>query len=83
MAALEVSSTTQEFKASVFFQGLLGEDLFKSLAKKPTFKFDALLDRVEKYINIGDAQVSKREGRREKRKEMKEEVFSKKPRTDF
>ncbi|KAL0313510.1 UNVERIFIED_CONTAM: hypothetical protein Sradi_5750300 [Sesamum radiatum] len=54
-----------------------------SLAKKPVSKFDPLLARAAKYINMKDAQAFKRESRGEKRKEMKEETPSKKPRTDF
>ncbi|KAL0462073.1 UNVERIFIED_CONTAM: hypothetical protein Slati_0094900 [Sesamum latifolium] len=42
-AALEVPAATQEVKASAFSQGLLDGDFFKSLAKKPVSKFDALL----------------------------------------
>ncbi|KAL0449249.1 UNVERIFIED_CONTAM: hypothetical protein Slati_1481300 [Sesamum latifolium] len=69
-AALEVPSPTHEVKASAF--------IFKSLAKKPATKFDVLLARVAKYINMEDAQTSKREGQREKRKENKDENPSKK-----
>ncbi|KAK4407888.1 hypothetical protein Sango_0369800 [Sesamum angolense] len=82
-AVLEVPTATQEVKANAFAQGLLDRDFFKSLAKKPTTKYDALLARAAKYINMEDAQVSKREGRGEKRKENKDEGPSKKPRTDF
>ncbi|KAL0298692.1 UNVERIFIED_CONTAM: hypothetical protein Sradi_6529000 [Sesamum radiatum] len=64
MAALEVPSTTQEVTPSAFAQGLLDRDFYKSLAKKPATKFDALLARAAKYINMEDAQSSKREGRR-------------------
>ncbi|KAK4389426.1 hypothetical protein Sango_2279600 [Sesamum angolense] len=67
-AALEVPTVTQEVKAHAFVQGLLDEDFFKSLAKKPATKFDSLLARTAKYINTEDAQASKREGRGEKRK---------------
>ncbi|KAL0406390.1 UNVERIFIED_CONTAM: hypothetical protein Slati_3952900 [Sesamum latifolium] len=45
-----------------------GRRLLKSLAKKPATKFDVYLARAAKYINIEDAQASKREGRREKKK---------------
>ncbi|KAL0395408.1 UNVERIFIED_CONTAM: hypothetical protein Slati_4507000 [Sesamum latifolium] len=62
MAALEVPSTTQEVKASAFAQGLMDADFFKSLAKKPATKFDILLAPTAKYINMEDAQESKREG---------------------
>ncbi|KAL0445523.1 UNVERIFIED_CONTAM: hypothetical protein Slati_1680200, partial [Sesamum latifolium] len=81
-AALEVPSATQEVKASAFSQGLLDGDFFKSLAKKPVSKFDALLPRAAKYINMEDAQAAKRESRGENRKEVKEEAPSKKPRID-
>ncbi|KAL0308194.1 UNVERIFIED_CONTAM: hypothetical protein Sangu_2989100 [Sesamum angustifolium] len=73
-AALEVPSATQEVKASAFSQGFLDGDFFKSLAKKFVSKFDALLTRVAKYINMEDAQAAKKESRREKRKEEKEET---------
>ncbi|KAL0363818.1 UNVERIFIED_CONTAM: hypothetical protein Sangu_0479400 [Sesamum angustifolium] len=56
--ALEVPSTTQETKASAFSQGILDRDFFKFLAKKPISKFDALLARVSKYINMEDTQVA-------------------------
>ncbi|KAL0449073.1 UNVERIFIED_CONTAM: hypothetical protein Slati_1463700 [Sesamum latifolium] len=65
-AALEVPSATQEVKASVFAQGLMDGDFFKSLTKKPATKFDVLLARAVKYINMEDAQTSKREWRGEK-----------------
>ncbi|KAL0453048.1 UNVERIFIED_CONTAM: hypothetical protein Slati_1282900, partial [Sesamum latifolium] len=42
-AALEVPAATQEVKASAFSQEILDGDFFKSLAKKPVSKFDALL----------------------------------------
>ncbi|KAL0420710.1 UNVERIFIED_CONTAM: hypothetical protein Slati_3093900 [Sesamum latifolium] len=76
-AILEVLSATQEVKASTFAQGLMDGDFFKSLAKKPATKFDILLARAAKYINMKDAQASKREGRGEKRKEGKDRSFQK------
>ncbi|KAL0437674.1 UNVERIFIED_CONTAM: hypothetical protein Sradi_0475300 [Sesamum radiatum] len=76
-AALEVPSAIQEVKASDFSQGLLDGDFFKSLAKNPVFKFDALLARAAKYINMEDAHAAKKESRGEKRKEIKEETPSK------
>ncbi|KAL0447966.1 UNVERIFIED_CONTAM: hypothetical protein Slati_1924500 [Sesamum latifolium] len=79
-AVLEVPAATQEVKASAFFQGLLDGD-FKSLAKKPISKFDALLARAAKYINMEEAQAAKKETRG-KRKEIKEEAPSKKSRID-
>ncbi|KAL0416136.1 UNVERIFIED_CONTAM: putative mitochondrial protein [Sesamum latifolium] len=81
-AALEVPSVTQEVKASAFSQGLSNGDLFKSLAKKSASKFDALLARAAKYINMEHAQASKKENRGEKRKEVKEDAPSKKSRID-
>ncbi|KAL0462243.1 UNVERIFIED_CONTAM: hypothetical protein Slati_0111900 [Sesamum latifolium] len=78
-AALEVPAATQEVKTSAFSQGLLDGDFFKSLAKKPVSKFDALLARATKYINMEEAQVAKKETRGEKRKETKEEAPSKNP----
>ncbi|KAL0449450.1 UNVERIFIED_CONTAM: hypothetical protein Slati_1501400 [Sesamum latifolium] len=67
--ALEVPAATQEVKASAFSQGLLDGDFYKSLAKKSVSKFDALLARVAKYINIEEAQAAKKDNRGEKRKE--------------
>ncbi|KAL0458907.1 UNVERIFIED_CONTAM: hypothetical protein Slati_0517900 [Sesamum latifolium] len=82
-AALEVPAATQEVKASAFSQGLLNGDFFKSLAKKPVAKFDALLARAAKYINMEEVQAAKKETMGEKRKEIKEETPSKKPRVDL
>ncbi|KAL0428147.1 UNVERIFIED_CONTAM: Pro-Pol polyprotein [Sesamum latifolium] len=53
---------------------------FNAAALEPVSKFDALLARAEKYINMEDAQAAKRESRGEKWKEVKEEAPSKKPR---
>ncbi|KAL0394840.1 UNVERIFIED_CONTAM: hypothetical protein Slati_4450200 [Sesamum latifolium] len=65
-AALEVPSAIQEVKASAFSQRLLDSNFFKSLAKKPISKFDALLARATKYINMEDAQAAEKESRGEK-----------------
>ncbi|KAL0409717.1 UNVERIFIED_CONTAM: hypothetical protein Sradi_1906100 [Sesamum radiatum] len=80
-AALEVPFATQQVKASAFSQGLSNGDFFKSLAKKPASKFDALLAREVKYINMEDAQAAKKESHGKIRKEIKEET-SKKPSID-
>ncbi|KAL0428637.1 UNVERIFIED_CONTAM: hypothetical protein Slati_3038500 [Sesamum latifolium] len=82
-AALEVPAATQEVKASAFSQGLLDGDFSKSLAKNPVSKFDALLARAAKYINMEEAQAAKKDSRGEKRKEVREDAPSKKPRIDL
>ncbi|KAL0361008.1 UNVERIFIED_CONTAM: hypothetical protein Sradi_3785300 [Sesamum radiatum] len=82
-AALEVPAATQEVKASVFSQRLLDGDFFKFLAKKSVFKFDALLARAAKYINMEVAQAAKKDRRGEKHKEVREDAPSKKPRADL
>ncbi|KAL0442082.1 UNVERIFIED_CONTAM: hypothetical protein Sradi_0147100 [Sesamum radiatum] len=55
----------------------------QALAMKPISKFDAILAPAAKYINIENAQATKKESCGEKRKETKEEVPSKRPRTEF
>ncbi|KAL0412191.1 UNVERIFIED_CONTAM: hypothetical protein Slati_3808800 [Sesamum latifolium] len=54
-----------------------GRRLLKSPAKKPATKFDVLLVQAANYINMEDAQVSKTEGRGEKRKKIKTKVLPK------
>ncbi|KAL0289040.1 UNVERIFIED_CONTAM: Transposon Ty3-G Gag-Pol polyprotein [Sesamum radiatum] len=73
------TAATQEVKANAFSQGLLDGDFFKSLAKKPVSKFDALLARAAEYINMEEAQAAKKDSRGDKRKEIREEAPSKKP----
>ncbi|KAL2251374.1 UNVERIFIED_CONTAM: hypothetical protein Sindi_2259700 [Sesamum indicum] len=81
--ALEVPSATQEVKASVFSQGLRDRDFFKSLAKNPVSKFDTLLARTAKYINMEDVQAAKKESHGEKRKEARDQAPFKKQHSDF
>lgn len=54
--ALEVSFTTPEMLINAFSQGLVEEDFFRSLVKKPPSSYDALLGRAEKYIHVEEAQ---------------------------
>ncbi|KAL0411343.1 UNVERIFIED_CONTAM: hypothetical protein Slati_3724000 [Sesamum latifolium] len=78
-AALEVPSTTQEVKASAFSQGLLDGDFSKFLAKKPVSKFDALLARVTKYINMEDAQAAKKRVAGKSKRRIRRSPFEKTP----
>ena len=66
IVALKVPSATQEVKASAFSHSFLDVDFFKSLAKNPVSKFNALLARTAKYINMEDPQAAKRDSRGEK-----------------
>ncbi|XP_073138649.1 uncharacterized protein [Henckelia pumila] len=55
-AALEVPVATTDTLVNSFTQGLRGGEFFKSLVKKPPLTYDELLSRVEKYVNLEDAQ---------------------------
>ncbi|KAL0313012.1 UNVERIFIED_CONTAM: hypothetical protein Sradi_5700500 [Sesamum radiatum] len=60
-ATLEVPSTIQEVKTSTFSQRLLDGDFFKSLAKISASRSDGRLAKVTKYINMEDAEASKKD----------------------
>ncbi|XP_073024413.1 uncharacterized protein [Primulina eburnea] len=59
-AALEIPAATPDIMISAFTQGLRGGEFFKSLVKKPLERYDELLSRAEKYVNLEDAQPHKR-----------------------
>ncbi|XP_073152863.1 uncharacterized protein [Henckelia pumila] len=59
--ALEVPTCAQETKITAFTQGLWEGEFFKSLMKKAPRTFEDLLARVEKYINMEEAQRQKKE----------------------
>ncbi|KAL0448563.1 UNVERIFIED_CONTAM: hypothetical protein Slati_1412700 [Sesamum latifolium] len=80
--ALEVPAATQEVKASAFSQGLLDGDFFKSLAKKPISKFDAPWPEQQSTLTWRKLRQPRRRLGEKKRKEIKEEAPSKKPRID-
>ncbi|KAL0439232.1 UNVERIFIED_CONTAM: hypothetical protein Slati_2406200 [Sesamum latifolium] len=61
----------------------LGRRLLQVPSQEAGCQFDALLARAAKYINMEEAQAAKKETRGEKRKEIKEETPSKKPRVDL
>ncbi|KAL0347636.1 UNVERIFIED_CONTAM: hypothetical protein Scaly_1779600 [Sesamum calycinum] len=65
---LEVPTAHHEVLVSAFTQGLLEGPLFKYLPKKPAADFLDVLARAEKYINLENTWLVKKNGR-DKRKE--------------
>ncbi|KAL0431261.1 UNVERIFIED_CONTAM: hypothetical protein Sradi_0752100 [Sesamum radiatum] len=65
IAILEVPAPQPKVQISVITQGLPRQPLFESLAKKPASDFYVLLARVDRYINLEDAQL-KKDNKREK-----------------
>ncbi|XP_073279553.1 uncharacterized protein [Primulina huaijiensis] len=59
--ALEVPACAPETKVTAFMQGLWEGDFFRSLTKKLPGSFEDLLSRAEKYINMEEVQLQKRE----------------------
>ncbi|XP_075507539.1 uncharacterized protein LOC142544370 [Primulina tabacum] len=59
--ALDVPTCATETKTTTFTQGLRKGEFFRSLTKKVPRDFEDLLSRVEKYINMEEAQKQKRE----------------------
>ncbi|KAK4394093.1 hypothetical protein Sango_1880100 [Sesamum angolense] len=68
IAILEVPIAHLEVLVNAFAQGRHGGPLFESLAKKPTTEFFDVLVRAEKYMNLYDAWLVKKNDR-DKRKE--------------
>ncbi|XP_074561989.1 uncharacterized protein LOC141818381 [Curcuma longa] len=58
--AREVPTATSEVLVSAFSQGLIEDDFFRSLIKKPPENFDMLLTRAVKYIHVEEAQAARR-----------------------
>ncbi|XP_073313447.1 uncharacterized protein [Primulina huaijiensis] len=50
--ALDIPAASSDIIISAFTQGLRGGEFFKSLVKKPPSKYDDLLSRAEKYVNL-------------------------------
>ncbi|KAK6136273.1 hypothetical protein DH2020_029972 [Rehmannia glutinosa] len=71
-AALEVPLATQEVLASALSQGLREGDFFRSIAKRSAKDFDDLLARAEKYINLEEAQKSKKDEGKDRKREKGE-----------
>ncbi|XP_075524500.1 uncharacterized protein LOC142556889 [Primulina tabacum] len=65
--ALDVPSCASENKTTAFTQGLTEGEFFRSLTKKTPGDFEDLLARVEKYINMEEAQKQNRESVRRER----------------
>ncbi|XP_075483769.1 uncharacterized protein LOC142523920 [Primulina tabacum] len=65
--ALDVPTCAIETKTTTFTQGLREGEFFKSRTKKVPGDFEDLLSRVEKYINMEEAQKQKREAVKKER----------------
>ncbi|XP_073121861.1 uncharacterized protein [Henckelia pumila] len=71
--ALEILNCPSKVLISALSQGLRGGDLLRSLVKRAPSPYDDLLARVEKYINVEEAQ---RQQRDDKKMEGKEERYA-------
>lgn len=56
---LEVPSTILEILVSIFSQGLVEGNFFRSLAKKPSASYDELMGRAKKIHQHGENRTSK------------------------
>ncbi|XP_073064145.1 uncharacterized protein [Primulina eburnea] len=70
--SLEIPAATPDIMISFFTQGLRGGEFFKSLVKKLQSSYDDMLSRVEKYVNLEDAQRHKRMEQRPREVELRE-----------
>ncbi|XP_075504535.1 uncharacterized protein LOC142541974 [Primulina tabacum] len=64
---LDVPSCAPETKTTVFTQGLIEGEFFRSLTKKFPRDFEDLLARTEKYITTEEAQKQKRDALKRER----------------
>lgn len=56
---VEVHSTTPDLLINTFIQGLKPDNIYKSSLKKSSDSFEGLLAKVEKCINIEEAQTAR------------------------
>ncbi|KAL0448292.1 UNVERIFIED_CONTAM: hypothetical protein Slati_1385600 [Sesamum latifolium] len=68
-AILEVPATHLEVLISAIMQGLRNRPLLESLAKKPISDFYDLLARADRYINLEDAQLIKKDNPHDRRRD--------------